>query len=159
MSRSLSLLTKIENEEFTDFQEIDLTEKVNEAIFDFQELLELKEIKMESELEKDVLITSDPVLIQILITNMFQNAIRHNVAKGTIFVKLTTLYLRVINTGKPLQTSTSELFERFKKDNQSGETIGLGLAIMKKICDINDFEVDYKAEKETHTLEVRFRRN
>jgi signal transduction histidine kinase len=156
MSRSLSLLTKIENEEFTNFQEINLTEKVKEAIFDFQELLELKEIKMESNLEEDVLITSDPVLIQILITNMFQNAIRHNVAKGTIFVKLTVNYLRVTNTGKPLQTAASELFERFKKDNQSGETIGLGLAIMKKICDISEFDISYNADKETHTLEVRF---
>jgi signal transduction histidine kinase len=87
---------------------------------------------------------------------MFQNAIRHNVAKGTIFVKLTANYLRVKNTGKPLQTSASELFERFKKDNQSGETIGLGLAIMKKICDISNFEINYKAEDNTHTLDVRF---
>jgi len=156
MSRSLGLLTKIENNEFTDFQEQDLTDKIKSAIFDFQELLELKEISIIQKLDEQVIVKSDPVLIQILITNLFQNAIRHNIPNGHISVTLNKQYLEISNSGKPLRTSSDTLFKRFKKDNQSGETIGLGLAIVKKICEANNFTINYMFENESHILRVSF---
>lgn len=156
MSRSLSLLTKIENNEFTDLQEINLTEKISKSIFDFQELLDLKKIIINHEVENFVMVQSDPVLIQILITNLFQNAIRHNIAGGHIYMELTKEYLKISNTGKPLTVPSDSLFKRFKKDNQSSGTIGLGLAIAKKICDINDFVINYYYKDNEHTLKVLF---
>lgn len=159
MGRSLSLLTKIENNEFTDLQEIKLSEKINQSIFDFQELLELKEINFNCEIEKNVVVKSDPVLIQILISNLFQNAIRHNIAKGHIFVKLVKDKLIISNAGLPLSSPSDSLFKRFKKDNQSGGTIGLGLAIVKKICDVNNFEISYTYQNDEHILKVSFDKN
>ena len=156
MSRSLSLLTKIENQEFTDFQKINLTEKIRTSIFDFQELLELKEITINQELEEDVTVNSDPVLIQMLIINLFQNAIRHNIAKGIISVHLTKKRLKVSNTGEPLKGSSEGLFKRFKKDNQSADTIGLGLSIIKEICDVSNFNIHYAFENDHHILKVIF---
>lgn len=159
MSRSLSLLTKIDNNEFTNFQKINLSEKINNSIFDFQELLELKNISIKNEVEKDVIVQSDPVLIQMLITNLFQNSIRHNIAEGHIFIKLTKDYLEISNSGKSLTVPTISLFKRFKKDNQSSGTIGLGLAIVKKICDVNNFDIKYDHKKGEHTLNVVFEKN
>jgi signal transduction histidine kinase len=156
MSRSLGLLTKIENNEFTDLQEINLTEKISNSIFDFQELLELKEIKIEKEVEEDVVVHADPVLVQILVSNLFQNAIRHNIAKGHITVKLTPDQLMISNAGNPLTSSFDSLFKRFKKDNQSGKSIGLGLAIVKKICDINNYEIAYNYANNEHIIQVKF---
>lgn len=154
MSRSLSLLTKIENLEFTDFQKINVSEKVKNSIYDFQELLELKEIKIDFDLAENVIVESDPVLIQILITNLFQNAIRHNIASGQISVILTKESLRLTNTGKPLKSTSDTLFKRFKKDDQSSETIGLGLSIVKKICEVNGFEISYNFKQEHHIVEI-----
>lgn len=159
MSKSLSLLTKIENNEFTDLQEINLSEKINQSIFDFQELLELKEIKIDHEVEENIIVQSDPVLIQILIANLFRNAIQHNIAKGHIFVKLTKDNLTISNTGKPLSAPPDSLFKRFKKDNQSSGTIGLGLAIAKKICDVNNYEITYFFKNDEHILNVSFYKN
>ncbi len=159
MSRSLSLLTKIDNNEFTNFQKINLSEKINNSIFDFQELLELKNISIKNEVEKDVIVQSDPVLIQMLITNLFQNSIRHNIAEGHIFIKLTKDYLEISNSGKSLTIPTNFLFKRFKKDNQSSGTIGLGLAIVKKICDVNNFDIKYDHENGEHSLKVVFEKN
>ena len=156
MSRSLGLLTKIENNEFTDLQEINLSEKINQSIFDFQELLELKEIKIEQEVEENVMVQSDPVLTQILISNLLQNAVRHNIAKGHIIVKLTNSNLIISNTGIPLSVPPNLLFRRFKKDNQSSGTIGLGLAIVKKICDVNNCEITYIYKNDEHVLNVSF---
>ncbi len=156
MGRSLGLLTKIENREFTDLQKINLSEKITNAIFDFHELLELKKIKITQVIEQNVMVTCDPVLLQILLTNFFQNAIRHNIANGTIHVSLAKTTLEISNTGLPLAAPAESMFKRFKKDNQSGETIGLGLAIVKKICDINKFEITYTYRNDQHTIKVDF---
>lgn len=156
MGRSLGLLTKIENNEFSDLQEINLSEKINSSIFDFQELLRLKEITISHTIEENVIVHSDPILIQILLSNLFQNAIRHNIVNGHIYVEVSTNKLLISNAGEPLSCTTDLLFKRFKKDNQSGRTIGLGLAIVKKICDINNFEITYKYENDAHIISVIF---
>ncbi len=156
MGRSLGLLTKIENNEFRDLQEIDLTRQIKNTLFDFQELLELKGITIKQNLEENVKVKSDPILIQILIGNLFQNAVRHNSPNGEIEVKLTSSEFTISNSGKKLNNPSDLLFKRFKKDNQSSDTIGLGLAIVKKICEINDYEISYQFENEQHTLKVKF---
>ena len=155
MSRSLGLLTKIENNEFTDLKEINLSDKVTASVYDFQELFELKGINISHSIEENIIIEADPVLIQILITNLFQNAIRHNVPNGKIEVSLARKSFKISNTGNPLSTSSEALFERFKKDNQSNETIGLGLAIVKKICELNDFNISYTFNDSLHIIEVQ----
>jgi len=156
MGRSLGLLTKIENNEFRDLREIDLTKQIKNTLFDFQELLELKGITIKQNLEENVQVKSDPILIQILIGNLFQNAVRHNTPNGEIKIKLTSNDFTISNTGKKLNNPSDLLFKRFKKDNQSNDTIGLGLAIVKKICEINNYTISYQFENERHTLKVEF---
>jgi signal transduction histidine kinase len=157
MGRSLGLLTKIENNEFTDRKEINLSENLKNTLFDFQELLGLKGIDISEEIEDNVTVKSDPVLIKILIGNLFQNAIRHNIPGGKIAVKLSPKEIIISNTGKKLKNHSDHLFKRFKKDNQSSDTIGLGLAIVKKICEINDYPISYSFDNELHTLKVSFK--
>jgi signal transduction histidine kinase len=156
MGRSLGLLTKIENNEFRDLQEIDLTKQIKNTLFDFQELLELKGITIKQNLEENVHVKSDPILMQILIGNLFQNAVRHNTPNGEIEIKLTSNNFAISNTGKKLNNPSDLLFKRFKKDNQSSDTIGLGLAIVKKICEINNYEICYQFENERHRLTIEF---
>jgi len=156
MGRSLGLLTKIENNEFSDLQEIDISKKIKDTLFDFQELLELKGIKIKEDVEKNVTVKSDPILINILIGNLFQNAVRHNTPNGDIEIQLTSDSFTISNTGKQLKNPSDLLFKRFKKDNQSGDTIGLGLAIVKKICEINNYDISYQFENEHHRLKIEF---
>jgi signal transduction histidine kinase len=156
MGRSLGLLTKIENNEFADLKEINLSENIENTLYDFQELLGLKGIDISEQIEENVIVRSDPVLIKILISNLFQNAIRHNIPGGRIGIKLSSKALIISNTGKTLKNQSEHLFKRFKKDNQSSETIGLGLAIVKKICEINDYSIGYSFANELHTLKVSF---
>jgi signal transduction histidine kinase len=107
-------------------------------------------------MDDQVIVNSDPTLIQILIGNLFQNAIRHNVTNGEISIKLTSNEFTISNTGKDLQNPSDLLFKRFKKDNQSGDTIGLGLAIVQKICEINQYEISYHFENGVHTVKIIF---
>lgn len=157
LSESLALLTKIENYEFSKTGEVNLSRLIKESTQSFSEFISLNGLKVKTDLEDDVVINIHPVLADILWTNLFQNAIKHNVDKGCINIKLTHDYLNISNTGKPLDVKPDELFERFKKGNQSSHSIGLGLSIIKRIVDQNNYEVSYHhSEDDWHFIEVYF---
>ena len=156
LSNSLSLLTKIENQEFVNRHSICLTEVTSNLLSEFSELIELKSISLEKSIEPDIRILADQVLIELLITNLINNAIRHNIENGYIRVTLTLSYLKIENSGKALNIDPSELFERFKKSNQSESSLGLGLAIVKRICELYNFEVSYSQVDHNHALRIDF---
>jgi signal transduction histidine kinase len=95
-------------------------------------------------------------LTRILISNLLNNAIRHNYLQGKIWIDLSAQQLVVSNTGTAPQAPTEQLFQRFKKGAQSGDSIGLGLAIVRQICTLNHFSADYNYHDEKHVLTISF---
>lgn len=156
LSESLALLTKIENHEFTDTDEVSLTKLIRESTQSFGEFIALNGLTVDTDLADDVRVHIHPVLADILWTNLFQNAITHNIEEGSIKIKLTPKFLMISNTGKPLESDPDELFERFKKDDQSTKSIGLGLSIVKRIADQNNYEITYRYEEKWHHFKVIF---
>ncbi|GGA89298.1 sensor histidine kinase [Puia dinghuensis] len=75
---------------------------------------------------------------------------------GWISVTLTREGLVVINTGAEPQVATSELFERFKKGNAGSDSIGIGLAIVRQICELSRFDIVYEYKNGLHLLAVSF---
>lgn len=156
LSESLALLTKIENHEFTNTDEVNLTKIIKESTRSFEEFIKLNGLSVETDLEEDVIVHIHPVLADILWTNLFQNAIKHNVEDGKIRIKLDHDRLKITNTGKPLETEPEELFERFKKADHNTNSIGLGLSIIKRIVDQNNYKISYQNSDGWHTVEVKF---
>lgn len=158
LNEALSLLTKIENKEFETQEETNISTALERQIFDFDELMKLKSITLKKKIAGNVKIKTDPVLCGILITNLLQNAIRHNIASGEINIILNEQSLLISNSGEPLAVKPEELFDRFKKGNQSKQSLGLGLAIVKKICVVNNFTIDYTFENNRHKIQIIFKK-
>ena len=156
LARSLMLLTKIENKEFSDFHLINGSDQIHRVMADFEELLVLKDVVLTKDIADKVYLQNNPILFKILLNNLFNNAIRHNQLGGAISVMLRSGSLTVANTGDPLREPPEALFERFKKNQQSGESMGLGLAIVKKICDISNYQIQYRYQEGWHTVKVFF---
>ncbi len=156
LGRSLSLLTKIENEEFGDAGFVDFSGLVERAVDQFSELAELKDLRMRHQIEAGVALRIDPVLADVLLTNLLQNAVRHNYEGGCIEVRLDSRRLCIQNTGQPPQAPPEEFFRRFRKDQQSGESLGLGLAIVKRICELNQLDISYRYLNERHQIRIDF---
>jgi signal transduction histidine kinase len=157
IGHSLTLLSKIENQEFSVSDKIDFSRLVTNALNYYGELAELKEIKLESSIAPNVLLSIERSLAEILVSNLIKNSIQHNTGGGWIRVELSPTFLSVSNSGPaPLVEPVSKLFERFKKGNQSGGSLGLGLSIVKKITEACDWEVHYDYEAEIHRLRVEF---
>ena len=154
LSESLALLTKIENHEFTGTEEVNLSALIRESTQSFDEFIALNGLTVETDVEDDVLVQMHPVLADILWTNLFQNAIKHNIEEGNIAISLNSQRLRISNTGEPLSSTPEELFRRFKKDNVDSNSIGLGLAIIKRIADQYHYTISYSFEDGWHTVKI-----
>lgn len=156
MGQSLSLLTKIENKEFVAPEPVNLSQLLQDSLFAFQELIEMKAIRLEQEIEPHVKVPLHPVLADILLSNLLSNAIRHNLPNGFIRVKLTRQFLQIENPGEPLRTEASQMFGRFKKGSAESNSIGLGLAIVKRICDQSGLCISYENAGEIHRIRISF---
>ncbi|MEP5613561.1 MAG: HAMP domain-containing sensor histidine kinase [Cyclobacteriaceae bacterium] len=157
LSTSLSILTKIENKEFDKISSLNLSSTISEMLEEFRELIDLKSIVLTKDIEEDIIIEMDEVLCGLLLTNLLNNAVRHNWETGKINISLKGELLEVSNSGTDLNVQPGELFQRFKKSNQSSSSLGLGLAIVKKICDLYSFKLEYLQKEEQHTIKISFR--
>ena len=95
-------------------------------------------------------------LADILLSNILSNAIRHNISEGKIIIELKNNSLTISNTGNVLETSPEKLFDRFQKASASSESVGLGLSIVKQICDTYSFKVNYTHARGMHTIILLF---
>jgi signal transduction histidine kinase len=156
LNKSLTLLSRIENEEFSNKESINISSELNKALDDFSDLTELKNLNLESNIQEDVITKNDKTLIKVLINNLLQNAIRHNKEGGKIIVSLSENTLNIKNTGATLDIPGEQLFERFKKGVHSEKNSGLGLSIVHKICELSHYEISYDNDGEWHTVTITF---
>lgn len=155
INRSLTLLTKLENHEFEASEQLKFCTVVKETISTYNDMMALKGLAVSSQVDKRVFIAMHPTLAEMLFTNLLSNAIRHNIEGGAIEVRLTHEELCVRNTGLPPESPTEELFKRFKKSNQSADSIGLGLAIVKQICEVSSYPISYTYADGWHQVSVQ----
>jgi len=156
LNKTLLTLAKVENRQFSEIEEVNLSELINNKIEIYEDFIMAKKLDIETEIEPGVILETNSTMTDMLVTNLLSNAIRHNIENGSIFIKLSTTHFHISNSGNELTISPENLFNRFKKASSSADSSGLGLAIVKKICEINDWKIDYTFLDEQHQIIVRF---
>ena len=111
-------------------------------------------IKIDS--AEDFEIKSNPVLADILISNLFLNSIKHNLPGGQIIISINKNSLTFSNNGQTNPLNKEFIFNRFSKTNPSEDGTGLGLSIIKKIADINNWKVSYSYVNNLHSFNILF---
>jgi signal transduction histidine kinase len=154
INQSLTLLNKLENQEFETVQFINLSKQLNHNISILAELMDMKSITLQTDIQEHVSIRLNAALADMLLTNLLSNAIRHNNDQALITIRLTSSALTIANSGNPPNAPTSEMFQRFRKGNESQDSVGLGLSIVKQICDISDLRVEYNFKAPFHIIEI-----
>ncbi|MGZ4054108.1 MAG: sensor histidine kinase [Bacteroidia bacterium] len=156
LNKGLLLLSKIENNQFIDLEKIQIKQLIEKTLQHFEDLISIKNIRLEKNYLANPVYQMNPVLADILMTNLIQNAIRHNIENGFIKIELTEKSITISNSSAGTAANTNELFERFKKSDSSAESIGLGLAIVKEICENFNIKLSYRSENSIHTLTLSF---
>jgi signal transduction histidine kinase len=155
LQQALLLLVKIENDQFTTREKIDLRKLVESKLDLLEEFITAKNLKVSRDLG-NVVLELNPFLAETLIGNLLGNAVKHNLAGGWIHLDLSGKEFRISNSGNPPQIDPSQLFERFRRSTNQQEGLGLGLAIVKEICENQGLTVNYTFSDGIHTVLVGF---
>lgn len=155
LHKTLMLLAKIENNQYADNTWIDFKKVVMQNLEQYADFIEAKMIGLNLDLDHDLQVNMNPTLATVLISNLLQNAIRHNKNRGEIFIRSTANTLSISNTGDPLIIQKDELFLRFKKNDAAANSLGLGLAIVKSITTLYNFEITHSFASGFHTFTLK----
>lgn len=156
VNRSLVTLAKLENYEYVDKSLINFSNIVLDVLNAFLDQIKMKGLSLEQRIGKEVNVAIDASLALLLVKNLISNATRHNIPNGSIDIALNATHLTIKNTGDAPAVPTEELFKRFKRGNNSVNSIGIGLAIVKKIASLYHHRLSYTYENGWHCIEIAF---
>lgn len=132
MNQLISTLLAMSREQHLGQTEnIKLAGLLEQLILNLSPLLEGKNIELELQVAPDLQLQLNPVLLQMVLTNLLQNAFLHSAA-GTIYISANSDELQIQN---PLhdEDQPTELTALFAKGRQSSG-YGLGLGIVQRLC-------------------------
>jgi signal transduction histidine kinase len=156
INQALLLIAKIENKQYPVKEDMDIAAIIQKHLHNFEELIAEKRIETKINLQPSHRININPLLADILFTNLLSNAIKHNVENGKLAITQTDHYITIESTGSTLDFNPEFMFDRFKKDRQNSDSIGLGLSIVKKIVDSSGMRIEYTFEKNVHSFKLVF---
>ncbi|WP_018477652.1 sensor histidine kinase [Pontibacter roseus] len=159
LNKSLILLTRIENREFSEREQLPLHELLKEQLEQLHEIMEMHDLELLPPKLEAVYLTMNRGLAEVLVSNLLLNAIRHNQPAGTIEVRLSQEQLCISNTGSALEGTPEELFRRFMSSKDQAGSLGIGLALVSKICTVYRLQPSYTYTDGLHRLCIKFQKN
>lgn len=158
VNQSLVLLSKIDYNHYQDKAIISFNDILDETLNLFEDQIRIDELVIRKDIKEDIRFNMNENLAYILIKNIIKNAVIHNVEKGYIRIKKSEdgHGIQIINSGVVIQSSTEKLFERFQVEGGYTDSIGLGMSIISKICEVSGIKLTYVHINGEHTIEIKF---
>ena len=154
LNHSLLLLARIGNKQFTETETFRLDELLKEKLSQFEEMFGNKMLSL------DICITEATIhcnkqLAEILLNNLINNAIRYNKHAGKISIHLNQYEMIISNNSAMPALDEQKAFQRFYRHSETKQDgNGLGLSIIKQICDNYGFTIDYYYRDELHSFKI-----
>lgn len=155
LNKSLLLLTKIENRQFIETENLRLVQVVAKLNEVYRRQATEKNLVISTDVDSSAVINANPILLEVLVTNLLSNAIRYTPASGNVMIKASDEYFSISNDGQPLE-HPEKIFQRFHRESRTTPGIGLGLSIVMKICEVSDYQINYSYSSSQHHFVVRF---
>ena len=148
---------KMENEK------IDVQKLISDVIDSLAILIEVKEIKIETNIDKNSTFIADYKWQKEALINILKNSIEHSPQGSKILITVENnsvfLKMKIQDFGYGIdKKDLKHIFERFyKAKNSSEDSIGIGLSLSKAIIEKNDgyIKVDSELEKGS-TFEIKY---
>lgn len=153
LNKSLLLLCKIENRQFTDVKPICLNELLLHYLDDYKEVYAYRRVQVKVRVEDCFRLEMSESLATVLLTNLLKNAFVHTSEGGIIELTFTASSFEIRNTGEaPLDKD--RIFERFYKEGKKEGSTGLGLALVDSICKVYRLCLSYQFEDGMHIFTI-----
>lgn len=153
MNKSLLLLCKIENRQFSDVKKICLNDLLKIYLPDYEEAYSYRKLRVKVKNEGCFSLVISESLASVLLTNLLKNAFVHTPEGGEVELHSTGESFVVSNDGEePLDSK--RIFERFYQGKKKEGSTGLGLALVDSICKVNHLTISYGYVSHRHQFTV-----
>ena len=155
LNKSLLLLSKIDNSQFSEVKPVCLNEVIHRYVEDYQEVYSYRNIRLVVDDQGMFHQDMNETLAVVLVTNLLKNAYVHNVDNGDIHVIIHPSGIRFGNTGSHVPLDGNRIFERFYQGSRKKEgSTGLGLAIVDAVCRQCGLKLRYRFGENMHWFEI-----
>lgn len=160
-------LNKLENQQiFPQPVEFNLSEQLCQSLLGFEDAWEAKNLEIETDIQDNVQIQSDPELLSLVWNNLISNGVKFTPDGGKLGVVLKEeegyVAVTVSDTGCGMTPEVGQhIFEKFYQGDTSHATQGngLGLALVKRVVDILGGEITVQSIcGQGSTFTVKFKR-
>lgn len=147
-------LNKLENQRIPlEVETYDVCRQLCESVFLFEDVIEEKEIELEADIEDAAMVKADASLLELVWNNLLSNAVKFTGRGGRITIRQTSdktcIRVTVSDTGCGIsKESVSHIFDKFYQGDtsHSKEGNGLGLALVKRVLELMDGEIQITSE-------------
>ena len=151
ITKTLLLISQIENEQFLKEDSISLAELIREVYDEISIRLQEKNISCVIHIPSEwELVGVNRFLLFNLFFNLINNAVKYNKERGEIKITGDKLFqVEITDTGIGIGSEQlPHIFTRFKKFSQSlkHDSFGLGLPIVKSIADFHGIKIEVNSE-------------
>ena len=126
----------------------------------FKEIAKGNSLKLKYIIEKGIYIYFNDTKLQRVCDNTISNAIKYSHIDSTVEVKLYKeggfIIFSVTNVGDSIK-NLDKIFDRFYRENSAKGGFGLGLSIIKEICDEEGVEIELSNNGGLITFKYRFK--
>ncbi len=157
INQALIFLTKIDNRFYTEGSAFDLDQLLKEQLELFEESIQQKQINLELKIEDPTHIYMNRYLAESMINNLIRNAILHNNDTKLISIIIEKNTFTITNSGEELTFSPDKIFDRFKRSVTDKKSLGIGLSVVKSICELYQFNLSYFTKNKLHTFIIKFK--
>ncbi len=151
-------LAKVEQLTRTKKEPVDLRALTEQTAKMYEDVLAEKEIHLN--IDGSATVKADSSLMKQAVGNLVSNAVKYTIDGGSIDIKLSDKSLAITNDSREVTNKTPEqLWQPFiKGDNSRSEKLGsgLGLSIVKNICELQGFEPQIEMKDKKFTIMIKF---
>ena len=156
LNRSLLLLSKIDNGQFPEAEEVDLNALVRRTAEDMEEIYAYRNMRFTLADEGPLTVRMNPSLAGSVVANLVKNAFVHGDAGGEIVVTVAPRRLTVANSGAGGPLDAGHIFDRFYQGAKKEGSTGLGLAVVDAVCRLYGLKIAYSHADGRHCFTVDF---
>ncbi len=138
---------------------IDFSSYLKERVEYFGDVAKGNDLEIISKIKGGIFVYFSSTQLQRLCDNNLSNAIKysypHEAVHVELFIENNSVVFQVLSSGDEIQDS-SKLFDRFYREDMVRGGFGLGLNIVKEICDINYIAIDVNSKDGVNTFKYIF---
>lgn len=141
-----------------DKEAANLVETIEEVLDRLASMISEKQITIDWDAPKEVIVAHDKLWMQEAILNLLKNAIEHSKLSTTVMIQVkdTPIYTELViqDFGEGIAPEElSHIFDRFYKasGSQKHDSTGIGLALVKAIIEAHHALIKVESEKDSYT--------